>query len=100
MTQQELLFVGHFTHTLTGHCYTFSRSMKQTSKAHIILEWFLERDNEFPVVKWPPELSDLNPVEQLGHVVEQETDTVKPLGDAVMSTWAKVSEEFFKHLLE
>ncbi len=34
-------------------------------KAQIISDWFLEHDNEFTLLKWPPQSPDLNPIEQL-----------------------------------
>ncbi len=34
------------------------------------LDWFLEHDNEFTLLKWPP--PDLNPIEHLWDVVERE----------------------------
>ncbi len=34
-------------------------------KTQIISDWFLEHDNEFTLLKWPPQSPDLNPIEYL-----------------------------------
>ncbi len=38
----------------------------------IISDWFLEHDNEFTLLKWPPESLYLNTIEHLWDVVERE----------------------------
>ncbi len=35
-------------------------------KAQIISDWFLEHDNEFTLLKWPPQSPDLNPISTFG----------------------------------
>jgi len=76
-------------------------------KAPIILNWLFEHDNEFTVLKWPPQSPDLNPIEHLWDVVEQELRVldVHPtklhqLQDAILSIWANISKECFQHLVE
>ncbi len=50
---------------------TSSRIMHR-HKAQIISDWFLEHDDEFTLLKQPPQSPDLNPIEQLWDVEERE----------------------------
>ncbi len=75
--------------------------------SQIISDWFLEHDNEFTLLKWPPQSPDLNPIEYLWDVVEREIlimdvqpTNLQQLCDAIMSIWTKISEECFQHLVE
>ncbi len=85
----------------------FQQDNAPCHKAQIISDWFLEHDNEFTLLKWPPQSPDLNPVEHLWDVVEREihimdvqTTNLQQLCDAIMSIWTKISEECFQHLVE
>jgi len=60
-----------------SHVHPFMSTMYQSSdgyfqpdaqchKAGIISNWFLEHDNEFTVLKKPPQSPDLNPIEHGG----------------------------------
>ncbi len=76
-------------------------------KAQIISDWFLEHDNEFTLLKWPPQSPDLNPIEHIWDVVEREIHimdvqptNLQQLRDAIMSIRTKISEECFQHLVE
>ncbi len=76
-------------------------------KSQIISDWFLEHDNEFTLLKWPPQSPDLNPIEHLWDVVEREIliidvqpTNLQQLRDAIMTIWTKISEECFQHLVE
>ncbi len=70
-------------------------------------DWFLEHDNEFTLLKWPPQSPDLNPIEHLWDVVggkicimDVQPTNLLQLHDAIMSIWTKISEECFQHLVK
>ncbi len=85
----------------------FQQDNAPCHKAQIISDWFLEHDDEFTLLKWPPQSPDLNPIEHLWYVVEREIlimnvqpSNLQQLPDAIMSIWTKISEESFQHLVE
>ncbi len=85
----------------------FQQDNAPCHKVQIISDWFLEHNNEFTLLKWPPQSSDLNPIEHLWDVVEREIHimdvqptNLQQLRDAIMSIWNKISEEYFQHLVE
>ncbi len=85
----------------------FQQDNAPVHKAQIISDWFFEHDNESTLLKWPPQLPDLNPIEHLWDVVEREIrimdvqpTNLQKLCDAIMSIWTNISEEFFQHLVK
>ncbi len=50
----------------------FQQDNAPCQKAQIISDWFLEDDNEFNLLKWPPQSPYLSPIEHLWDVVERE----------------------------
>ncbi len=68
---------------------------------------FFEHDNEFTLLKWPPQSPDLNSIEHLWDVVEREIrimdlqpTNLQQMRDVIMSIWTKISEECFQHIVE
>ncbi len=85
----------------------FQQDNAPCHKAQIISDWFLEHDNEFTLLKWPPQSPNLNPIEHLWGVVEREIrimdvqlTNLQQLCDAIMSIWTNISEECFQNLVE
>ncbi len=85
----------------------FQQDNAPRHKAQIISDCFLEHNNEFTLLKCPPQSPDLNPIEHLWDVVEREIHimdvqptNLQQLCDSIMSIWTKISEECFQNLVE
>ncbi len=101
-----LSIVADHVHPFMTTVYSSSDGYFQQDNAKILSDWFLEHDNEFTLLKWPPQSPDLNPIEHLCDVVEREIlimdvqlTNLQRLRDAIMSIWTKISEECFQHLV-
>ncbi len=75
----------------------FQQDNAPCHKDQIISDWFLEHDDEFTLLKWPPQSPDLSPIEHLWDVVEREihimdvqTTNLQQLCDAIMPIWTKI----------
>ncbi len=107
-----LSIVHDHVHSFMTTVYTssdgyFQQDNAPCHKAQIISDWFLEHDNEFTLIRCPPQSPDLNPIEHLWDVVEREIrimdvqpTNLQQLREAIMSIWTKISEECFQHLFE
>ncbi len=116
---EHRLNVTAYLSIVADHVHTFMTTVCPSSdgyfqqdnapchKAQIISDMFLEHDNEFTLLKWPPQSPNLNPIEHFWDVVEREIciidvqpTNLQQLRDAIMSIRTKISEECFQNLVE
>jgi len=107
-----LSIVSDYVHPFMGTLYQssdgyFQQDNAPCHKARIISNWSLEHDNEFTVLKWPPQSPYLNPIEHIWDVVERELRALEvhhtnlhQLQDAILTIWANISKDCFQHLVQ
>ncbi len=78
----------------------FQQDNAPCHKAQTISDWILEHDNEFTLLKWPPQSPDLNPIELLWdtdeweiRIIDVQPTNLQQLRDALISIWTKIFEE-------
>lgn len=83
--------------------YPFSDGNLQHDNAN----WFVEDENEFTVLQWPPSSPDLNPIEYLRDVLEREIciivvqlTNLQQLCDDIMSLWTTIYDTLLNLLHE
>lgn len=59
----------------SSDCY-LKQDNTASDKTRTISIWFLEHDNEFTVLQWPPQLLYLNPIVHLWDVLERESHSI------------------------
>ncbi len=112
-TTAYLSIVAEHVHPFMTTVYPYSDGYFQQDnapchKAQIISDWFLEHDNEFILLKCPPQSADFNPIESTfgkwwnGRFTSWmcSRKNLQQLRDAIMLIWTKFSEECFQHLVE
>ncbi len=105
------IFVADHVHPFMTTVYPssdghFQQDNAPCYKAQIISDWFLEHDNKFTLLKWPPQSPDLNPIEHLWdmmereiHIIDMQPTNLQQLRDAIMSIWTNISEECFQQFM-
>jgi len=80
----------------------FQQDIAPCHKAQIISDWFLEDDNEFTVLKWPPQSPDLNRIKHLWDGVKWKLcaldvhpTNLHQLQDIIISIWPKFLKNAF-----
>ncbi|GBN52868.1 hypothetical protein AVEN_183488-1 [Araneus ventricosus] len=84
----------------------FQQDNSPCHKARIVLEWFEEHTDEFYLMYWPPNSSDLNPMEYIWDVMEgQLRDQTPPclnistLRNRYLDIWYNLSPVIYQKLV-
>ncbi len=106
------LIVTAYLSIVADHVHPFMTTVYPSSDAtssrimhHVTKQTeFLEHNNEFTLLKCPPQSPDLNPIEHIWDVeiriIDVQPGNLQQLRDAIMSIWTTISEECFQHLVE
>ncbi|GFY08184.1 transposase domain containing protein [Trichonephila clavipes] len=75
-------------------------------KFKIVLEWFQEHDAEFQLMSWPPNSSDINPIECIWDVMGWQLRVQRPpirnisdLCDRCLNIWYNLSPAIYQGLV-
>jgi len=98
-TQQTNAGDEGWGHHCISHPLMATSSRLPYHKVRIISNWFLEHDNEFTVLKWPPQSPDLIFGMWWNGSFVHPTN-LHQLQDAMLSKLANISKECFQHLIE
>ncbi|GBM19806.1 Transposable element Tcb2 transposase [Araneus ventricosus] len=84
----------------------FQQDNTPCHKARIVLEWFKEHIDEFHLMSWPPNSSDLNPMEHIWDVMEWQLRAQTPpclniltLHDCCLDIWYNLSPVMYQKLV-
>nr|KAF6387391.1 hypothetical protein mMyoMyo1_007893 [Myotis myotis] len=75
--------------------------------ARIVQEWFQEHEEDFTLLRWPPQPPDLNPIEHLWDQVKRairqlvlQPSDLTELDSAIHQAWCQIPLITFQHLVE
>uniref|UniRef100_A0A671YBG6 Tc1-like transposase DDE domain-containing protein n=1 Tax=Sparus aurata TaxID=8175 RepID=A0A671YBG6_SPAAU len=85
----------------------FQRDSTPRHTAKIVQEWFEEHNDEFTVLTWPPNSSDLNPIEHLWDVLNKQVQSMEAppcnlqdLKDLLLILWSEIPQHTFRRVVE
>ncbi|GFV18793.1 transposase domain containing protein [Trichonephila clavipes] len=75
-------------------------------KSKIVLEWLQEHDAEFELISWPPNSSDINPIEYIRDVMgrklrvqRQPIRNISDFCDLCLNIWYNLSSAIYQGLV-